>query len=480
MAIKFGTSGWRAIIAEEFTFANVRRVVEAIARYLHRQNGSSGEKMPALPILIGYDTRFLSRSFAEEATRIFLAHDFRVHLCVAPMPTPTLAYEVIRDRRHPLAGAVNFTASHNPPEYNGIKFSSSDGAPALPEVTQAIESLAEGILESDVRRAEHLDHPQLKWIHPENAYVNRLAQLVDFSAIRRSKLRLCYDPQYGTGTAIFEQIARKFRIPMTMLHTTPDPSFGGHAPDPAEKHLQELKRVMKQQHAHLGLSTDGDADRFGVLDRDGSFIAPNEMIALAFDYLVRIRHMEGGVGRSVATTHLIDAVAAHHGREVFETPVGFKYIGELIKQDKIVIGGEESAGLTVRGHVPEKDGLLACLLAAEMVAVTGKTLKQQFKELTRTVGAFYNLRVDLPIDPRQRENIEKKIENLSTLLNNLSQLPKVARESQVDGKKAIFEDGSWVLVRLSGTEPVARCYCESRTPSQLKKLRQHVVRVVST
>jgi alpha-D-glucose phosphate-specific phosphoglucomutase len=485
MAIKFGTSGWRAVIAEEFTFANVRRVMEAIARYLEssgrspRENVSSGGGS-GLSILVGYDTRFLSRAFAEEAARIFLAHDFEVHLCGAPTPTPTIAYEILKNKRRPMAGAVNLTASHNPPEYNGIKFSSSDGAPALPEITRAIEALIPGLNDSDVKRFPSLDHPRLKEVNLDKDYVKRIAELIDLAAIRRAKMRLVYDAQHGTGTAIVSRIAREFRIPIAMIHTHPDPSFGGHAPDPSEEHLTELKHEMRKQRAALGLSTDGDADRFGVLDRDGTFIYPNDIIALGLDYLITERNFPGGVCRSVATTHLVDAVAAYHHREVFETPVGFKYVGELIKQDKIVIGGEESAGLSIRGHVPEKDGILACLLASEMVAVRGKSLKQQRQELFKRVGAFYNVRVNVPVDPVRRDEIQKKIENLPRLLNNLRQWPKVERENNLDGKKVIFEDGSWVLIRLSGTEPVARLYGEAKTQTQLKILRREVERLLKS
>lgn len=479
MAIKFGTSGWRAIIAEEFTFSNVRRVVEAIARYLLSLNLPRTEHGAVARVLVGYDTRFLSRTVAEEATRILLAHNFQVDFCDVPAPTPTIAYEVIRDKRRPMAGALNITASHNPPEYNGIKFSSSDGAPALPEVTHTIEALAESICESDVSRADSLEHPFLRRVNLEKAYVKRLAELIDFSAIRRAKLRFVYDAQHGTGTAIFNRITREFRIPISMLHTNLDPSFGGHAPDPCEEHLGELKREMRRQHAVLGLSTDGDADRFGVLDRDGSFITPNEIVSLALDYLITERGLEGGVCRSVATTHLIDAVAAFHQREVFETPVGFKYVGELIKQNRIVIGGEESAGLTVKGHVPDKDGILACLLAAEMVAVRRKSLRRQRQDLFKKVGAFFNRRVNVPLDAARRKTVEKKIENLPTLLNNLKGFPKVERENDLDGKKVIFEDGSWMLVRLSGTEPVARCYCEARTPAKLRMLQGEIERLLT-
>ncbi len=480
MAIKFGTSGWRGIIADEVTFANVRRVAEGIARCVEgtRPSASAAGAAPPLKILVGYDTRFLSASFAEEVARVFLTHDFQVDLCAVPTPTPTIAYEVVKDKPPALAGAVNVTASHNPPEYNGIKFSSSDGAPALPEVTRAIESMVKGLADADVRLAPDLKSPRLKSVRLEQSYMRRLAQLIDFDAIRRSKMKFVYDAQYGTGAAVFEMISRRHRVPLTLIHTRPDPSFGGHPPDPAEEYLGDLRGEMRRQRAALGLSTDGDADRYGVLDRDGTFIPPNEILALALDYLISERGLPGGVCRSVATTHLIDAVAKMHQREVYETPVGFKYIGELIKQDKLVIGGEESAGLTIRGHVPEKDGILACWLAAEMVAVRRKSLRQQREELFRKVGAYHSRRINVPVRAAERESVQKKIENLSSLLNNLKRLPKVSLENTLDGKKVIFEDGSWILIRLSGTEPVARCYLEARSATQLNALRRAVENVL--
>ena len=481
MAIKFGTSGWRGIIADELTFANVRRVAEGIARYVEgtRPSAPAGAA-PPLAILVGYDTRFLSRAFAEEVARVFLTHDFHVDLCAVPTPTPTIAYEVVKDKRMALAGAVNVTASHNPPEYNGIKFSASDGAPALPEVTRAIESIVEGLTDADVRLAPDLKSPRFKSVRLEQSYIRRLAQLIDFDALRRSKMKFVYDAQHGTGAAVFEMISRRSRVPVTLIHTRPDPSFGGHAPDPAEEYLGDLRGEMRRQRAALGLSTDGDADRYGVLDRDGTFIPPNEILALALDYLIVERRLPGGVCRSVATTHLIDAVAKMHQREVYETPVGFKYIGELIIQDKLVIGGEESAGLTIRGHVPEKDGILACWLAAEMVAVRRKSLRQQREELFRKVGAYYSRRINVPVHAARREAVQKKIENLSSLLNNLGQFPTVVRENTLDGRKVIFEDGSWLLIRLSGTEAVARCYVEARTPAKLKALGREVEKLVRT
>ncbi|MDD5541883.1 MAG: phosphoglucomutase/phosphomannomutase family protein [Acidobacteriia bacterium] len=466
MALRFGTSGWRGIIAEEVTFANVRLVVEAIARYLQGTSGAAGR------VIIGYDTRFLSRAFAEEAARTLLAHNVRVDLCHAPTPTPTIAYGVIHDKRATVSGALNITASHNPPEYNGIKFSSSDGGPALPQVTHAIETVLEKLTSKDVQQVPQLQHPHLHIVKLEQPYIDHLARLVDFDAIRKSKLHLVYDPQHGVGASVIKQIAKQFRILLECVNDNPDPSFGGHAPDPSENHLQDLRQAMKASRAGLGISTDGDADRFGVLDRDGSFIIPNDLIGLAADYLIVERRLKGGIGRSVATTHLLDAVAAYHDRKLLETPVGFKYVGDLIKHDELVIGGEESAGLSIRGHVPEKDGILACLLAAEMVAVRRKSLQQQRRELFRRVGAFYNSRINIQVSQDDRKFVQKKIENLPGLFNNLAGFPAVEREISIDGRKVIFKDGAWVLVRLSGTEPVARCYCEASTPAQLRKLQR--------
>jgi len=352
--ISFGTSGWRGILCDDFTFENVRRVVQAIAGNITASG--DGKKR----VLIGYDTRFMGASFASEAARVLAGAGIKAILCKRDVPTPVLSFKILSDR---CDGAINFTASHNPPEYNGVKFSPSWGGPALPETTKDIERRANGISVSspfnEISLSEAAGRDLLEYVDPREEYLGSLEQKIDFDAVKRLG-KLALNPMYGTSRGYLDTPLIKRNIPFVMINDHPDPYFGGEPPEPSEAHIRDFISLVKNDpEVSLGLATDGDADRFGILDGDGSYIEPNYIIALLLDYLVTVRRMEGGVARSVATSHLIDAVARKHGIPLYETPVGFKYIGELICKDKLVIGGEESAGLTIRGHVPEKDGILA-------------------------------------------------------------------------------------------------------------------------
>jgi phosphomannomutase len=361
-------------------------------------------------------------------------------------------------------GAINFTASHNPPEYNGIKFSTPDGAPALPEATRKIEAeIAAFDQSSDNSQkggagAEALD--------PKPDYLARLNEVINLGAIKKAGLRIVFDPLWGAARGYSDTVLRDAGVSVTTVHDCRDVLFGGHAPEPDDHLLEALRQKMRETDAHLGIATDGDADRFGIVDRDGTFIQPNYIIALLFDYLVESRNWKNGVGKSVATTNLINAVARHHKVELHETPVGFKYVGELIKQDKIAIGGEESAGLSIRHHVPEKDGVLAGLLCSEMVACRGKSLGEQLRELFAEVGSYYPRRENFRLTPEVQQKFTGKLQSDPRDFAGR----KVAEAVRKDGLKLLFEDGSWVCYRLSGTEPVVRVYSESRTEAELEKL----------
>src|SRR5262244_3222972 len=397
--IKFGTSGWRAIIADEFTFQNVRLATEAIGRHVKRRNSS-----PTL--LVGYDTRFASEDFGREVARVLSSQNIRARLCSQAVPTPAVAFTILHGR---LDGAVNITASHNPGEYNGLKFSTADGAPALPEVTSEIEN---EIVQLQQSNWEFTTKPNEKLIEKVDIgpdYLRDLATKVDFKKIRDARISIAYDALHGSGAGYLDAILQQEHVPAMVLHTNRDVYFGGHHPEPADEQLSELKSVMKRNSLNLGLATDGDADRFGVLDEGGEFIYPNELIAMLVDYLIESRGWKGGVARTVATSHLIDRVAQMHNRELLETPVGFKYIGEYIKEGRIILCGEESAGLSIQGHVPEKDGILACLLITEMVASRGKSLKNQLKDLFSRVGEVYNRRLNIKLDPAISERVRQKI-----------------------------------------------------------------------
>jgi phosphoglucomutase len=460
--IHFGTSGWRAVMAEEFTFANVRRAVTGIARYVVSQKPSGAR------VIVGRDPRFLGETFCSMAEEILSAHGITPLLIADPAPTPAISHAVIQEKTD---GAINFTASHNPPEYNGIKFSTPDGAPALPEVTERIEA---EIAASDAMKGSFGNEGSkslaksvtAQALEPRSAYLARLREIVDFKAIQKAKLRVVFDPFWGAARGYSDSLLREAGVDVSTVHDVRDVLFGGHAPEPDDHLLAGCREQMKVTKAHIGIATDGDADRFGIVDADGTFFTPNYIVALLFDYLVDTRGWKNGVAKSVATTNLINAVAKHHGIELHETPVGFKYIGELIKQDKIVIGGEESAGLSIRHHVPEKDGVLAGLLCCEMVARRGKSLSQQLQELFAEVGSFYSLRENFHLTPEAKEKFTGKLHGEPRDLMGR----KVTEVVRTDGLKLLFADGSWVCYRLSGTEPVVRVYSEARSQEDLEKL----------
>ncbi|HSN68007.1 MAG TPA: hypothetical protein VLV48_02100, partial [Thermoanaerobaculia bacterium] len=359
--IKFGTSGWRGVIGEDFTFENVRVASQGVVNYLKRVGP------PGKGVIVGYDTRFLSEKFAAEAARILAFNGIEAFLSNRDVPTPVVSFETLR---RGAIGAINFTASHNPPEYNGLKFSTENGAPALPEVTEEIEREI-ATLEEKRERIDVYEKPELiRDIDPKERYLADLRQKIDTDVIRKSGLRVAVDCLYGTSREYLDYFLLETGIDVKSIHNYRDPYFGGFSPECSQKNLAELRRTVTSEKFDVGLGTDGDADRFGIIDESGGFVPPNIVIALLALYLKRERKLEGGLARSVATTHLVDAIARKLDVPLYETPVGFKYIGELILEDKIALGGEESAGLSIRDHVPEKDGILACLLVTEMLAHT--------------------------------------------------------------------------------------------------------------
>ncbi len=455
--IAFGTSGWRGILCEDFVFDNVRVVVQAIAD--HVQAGPDRDK----GLIVGYDSRFMGESFAREAAQVLTSSGIKTFLCTRDTPTPVISYEILH---RGAAGAINFTASHNPPEYNGIKFSPSWGGPALPATTKDIEQRANAMLGqvSPDRTAERRD--LLEEIDPRTSYLADLEAKVDFDAIK-SLGTVAVNPLYGTGRDYLDVPLLKRGVDVRLINGHRDPYFGGFPPEPAEKYIQDFIGLVKSdEKIRLGIATDGDADRFGIVDHDGTYIEPNYIIALLLDYLVRYRKMQGGVARSVATSHLVDAVARHHGIDVYETPVGFKYVGELISQDKIIIGGEESAGLSIKGHVPEKDGILACFLVAEMVAREGKPVGQLLEELYQKVGRFITKRENITLSPSLEESFPSKLASIPVNIAGTA----VADVVRTDGTKLILADGSWLLFRKSGTEPVVRLYGEAPSDEKLKQV----------
>jgi phosphoglucomutase len=462
--IKFGTSGWRARIADTYTFANVRRLTRAIADHL-RESGEAEHG-----VVVGYDTRFLSEDFGAAAAGTLAQAGVRCRLAVEAVPTPTVAHAVLN---HRAAAGITITASHNPAWDNGLKLSGPTGGPALPEVTRAIESRVAGLHDpGGLPIAEARADGRVEPADFAPAYLEQCRRMVDLAAIRRARLRVVVDVMYGPARGYLDRLLEEAGCEVTRLHGVRDVMFGGHPPEPAEEHLGELIRTVREQEAHLGLATDGDADRFGVVDRDGTVLAPNPILALVLRHLLRHRGWRGGVARSIATTHLLDALAAHYGCELHQTPVGFKYLGDLITQGRAMFGGEESGGMSLAGHPPEKDGILACLLAAEVAAVEGVALGAVLERLQAEVGRLVSVRVNVPLSETVRQALPQRI---ATPPPALGRWP-VRRAETTDGLKLHLDGGAWVLVRASGTEPVARLYVEAPDTPTLQAMRDAATR----
>jgi phosphoglucomutase len=465
--IKFGTAGWRALIAREFTFDKVRLASQAVADYLkcelvNPQSPIHGRKPD---IIIAYDCRFLGREFALAVAEVFAANGLNPLLGSRDMPTPVLSFTI---RKRKAIGGINITASHNPPEYSGFKFSRYDGAGAPGEVTKQLEArIAELLQQNWSFKSAVTGTFQCKTIDPQPDYFKQIKKLVDFGALKKAKLKIAVDLMHGCGRGYLDALLEETGAKLTVFHSDLNPLFGGHPPEPSADHLDEVKKAIRTSKAQLGLATDGDADRFGVVDKDGTWMTPNQILALTLYHLKKNRGWTGAVVRTVPTSHQVDAVAELLGVKVHETPVGFKYIGALMESEPIIVGGEESGGLSVKGHVPEKDGILACLLIAELVAYEKKSLKQILEELEKKTGKFFTDRINIHIDPEQKDTLLKK---LSAGLESIGSF-KVEKFITIDGFKFLLPNREWVAFRASGTEPVFRCYIEAKSKKQLEKLR---------
>lgn len=463
--ITFGTDGWRGILAADFTFAGVRAVAGAVAIYL---NVHEGDK----PALIGYDNRFLAYEMALAAREVLEGAGIKTLVTEQPTPTPVVAHAV---QAQGAGGAIMFTASHNPPLYQGMKFIPSYAGPATPEITSQIEldanrlliagpsaGLPAGALASHGRDDNHVG-PDFTF-NPDLAYWAAVAKLVDLEAVRGAGLAVAADPMYGVGS---RYLARLVSQPDYFLHGGRDPLFGGLTPEPNAQHLAELITLMKMHNLDLGLATDGDADRFGVIDADAGYLTPNQVLVLLFWYLAERRKLPGGVARTVATTHLLDRIAGGLNRPVYETPVGFKWVGQVMRERQVCIGGEESGGLSIYGHIPEKDGILADLLLLEMRATLGYSLGEALRRIEREFGPTFTRRVDVSLAPGDRTRMEAKLtESAPRRLGGL----EVTGSDRIDGFRFHLGQDAWSLVRFSGTEPLMRVYGEGRTAGELQAI----------
>ncbi len=459
--IHFGTGGWRAKIGRGFTSRNLRRVSQAIANYLIRAH------LDSKGIVIGYDNRFLSETFAKVSAEVFVANNIKVHLSRSSLPTPLVTFTVLKKKA---GGGVIITASHNPPEYNGVKFETRKGLPASVEITNEIE-----------KEANSLDINVIPWVPIEKAeqtgyvqvedfrgfYLDYLEKKIDIEAIKKSQIRVCFDSMYGSGASTIQFALVSARCELTMLHARRDPLFGGRSPAPSEKSLTTLMNTVREGDYDVGIAVDGDADRIAVVDEKGNFIHPNEIILLLYNYLHEVKEKNGGVVRNVSTTHNLDIFAKKIGERVYEVPVGFKHIAKAMIEHKALVGGESSGGATFRGHIMEKDGVYTSMLLLEMLSIVKKPLSAIMKELFNKMGdRLYFWEDDLKLTPELKV---KATEFLSQDLEKISK-KRIAEIRKIDGKKFVFEDGSWVLTRFSGTEPILRIAAEDHTLSGAKRL----------
>jgi phosphomannomutase len=456
--IKFGTDGWRGIIADDFTFPNVRKVTRAIANYL--ETAYSQDR----PVLIAYDTRFLAEKFAQTAAEVLADLGWNVKITDRDCPTPVIAYNA---RLLNSAGALMFTASHNPAPYCGIKYIPDYAGPATPEITDTIVANIESA--SDALPSSS-PSGKISTFDPKPEYLKFIYTLIDVERIKSANLKVKYDALYSTSRGYLDEVLQYCGCQLESFNTKRDVLFGGGMPEPKGEQLVGLVDAVKADKADLGLATDGDSDRFGIVDELGNVLTPNTVLLLLARHLMKNKGKSGAIVRTVATTHLLDNFAAKYNLPIYETAVGFKYIGEKMRETTVLIGGEESGGLSVIGHIPEKDGILADMLVAEAIAYEGKPLSQLVQEaIAEADGPLYNNRLDLHLtEAHKNAVIESFTKNPPAEVAGI----KVKEVGRKDGIKLYLEEGSWILLRPSGTEPLVRVYMETNSSDKLAQVAQ--------
>ena len=484
MPIHFGTDGWRAVISDTFTFGNLRMVAQAIADAVASdhwdKSGNGGQVPDPSKIVVGFDTRFLSDRYAGEVARVLSANGFTVLLSNADAPTPAISYAV---KHHNAIAAVVITASHNAPRYNGVKLKAAFGGSALPEQCRRVEvyindneQRARGPNLMDFDKARELK--LIQKFNPLPNYLDHLRTLIDTDVIADAPQRLVVDSMYGSGRGVVKAFLQGTGCEVAEIRGEMNPGFGGVHPEPIAKYLGPLASAISSGMGDFGLSTDGDADRIGAMDGRGNFVDPHKIMALSLKYLVERRGMSGAVVRTVSTTRMIDRLASRYGLPVHETPVGFNHIADYMMNEDVLIGGEESGGISFKGHIPEGDGTLMGLLLVEMIAAEKKSLYEMVNDLLEDVGpAFYersDMRLSRPVAKAEMTDFLTK------------QAPaeiggeQVTEVSTRDGVKYILADDSWLLIRPSGTEPVLRVYAEGRSQEMVKALLGYGEKVAKT
>jgi alpha-D-glucose phosphate-specific phosphoglucomutase len=461
LAIHFGTDGWRAVISEDFTFDNVRRVAQAIAEYF-------GELSVDAPIVVGFDTRFLSDRYAVEVARVLAGNNRIVHLTNADAPTPVVSFAV-KDKG--AVGGVMITASHNPPRYNGIKLKAANGGSALPDETKRVEVLLDkgspfSLNIADLETA--MAQGRIIRFDPASAYEAHLRTLIDRGLLSARPGKVVIDPMFGAGRDYIRDFLAGTGWQATQIRHELNPGFGGIHPEPILPHLNALVEAVRASSGAFGVATDGDADRTGAVDEDGNFVSPHVIFALALRYLVEQRGLRGSVVKTVSTTLMIDRICHAYDLPLHETPVGFNHIADLMMKDDVLIGGEESGGISIRGHIPEGDGVLMGLLLLEIVAHAGVSLKDLIRDLLQRYGPHHYMRKDLPLarPVAKKEMVKRLTEDAPGTIGGV----KVREVRSNDGVKYLLADDSWLLIRPSGTEPVLRVYAESPEPGLMTEL----------
>ena len=464
-SIKFGTDGWRGVIAEDFTFANARIVAHAIALYVVRNEDARKG------VLIGYDHRYAADRVAAAVAEVIGASGTAVWLADKPCPTPAISYLV---RHRGAAGGIVITASHNPYRWNGIKYKASYGSSALPSIVAQIEKELEVVLQKGVPPLpprQDLIHP----LEPRAPYLDALEKLVDWERLRDAKFRFVFDPMHGSAAGLLPALFRRNGISCDEIRGTRDPRFGGVHPEPIEPHIEALRQAVRTGKYDAGFCADGDGDRIGAIDRDGSFINPHQIFALLVWHLAGTRDLPGDIAKTFSVTKLIDKLAAKFGRKLHETPIGFKYICELMLEQNILIGGEESGGIGSSLYLPERDATVSALFLAELMAWHGKSLGELLAALHAEFGEYHYGRVDLDLKPGQKE---KAIAHFSNgKLSRILDLPVVRRED-MDGIKVYLGEAGWVMVRASGTENLLRVYSENSKAETTRRVLAAVTRMV--
>jgi alpha-D-glucose phosphate-specific phosphoglucomutase len=463
--IQFGTDGWRGVIAEDYTEENVRKVAQAIARYVVRcENPNNG-------VLVGYDTRYGSERFARVAAETIAGTGTPVWLADSFCPTPAISL-LVRLRR--AAGGVMITASHNPYKWNGVKYKAVYGSSASPAIVTQIEKELAHVLNNGVPGLP----PRKDLIHSLNVrapYLEALEKLVDWERLCGANFRFCVDPMHGAAQGLLRELFSRHGVACDEIRGTRDPLFGGVNPEPIEPHVEALRQAVVKGGYDAGLCADGDGDRIGAMDRDGTFVTPHQIFSILLWHLAGTRKLSGDVAKTFTATKMVDKIAAKFGRKIFETPVGFKYICELMLERDILLGGEESGGIGTKLHLPERDATVCALLLAEVMAWHGKNLGELVKMLSAEFGEHHFGRVDLTLKPGQKE---KAIEYFaSSKLARVLDWP-VVRKEDMDGVKAYLGDIGWVMVRPSGTEPMLRVYAETKSAESTQRVLEEVSALV--